>query len=149
MRHLKDKNPLHASALRLRDINPGRRIIKFNRELGIIGEFEIVSRPFFGYLATREEIKRNPHFCNTLVRRFIVELHDTTYGTRRPHSLRDLGVIPYDKPKEWNISNFVIDARKRHLLPERVQRPSPQVRIMDQAPSNFIDGSERIVHIGH
>ncbi len=104
-----EKNPLHASALRLRDLTVGRHIIAFNIDLGIMGEYIVMSRPFVG----------DGMFGRTTM----VSLRNTQTGLADSHYTEDLGVTMYlsddEQPNNyWNSVNFTIDHRKRHLLPK-------------------------------
>jgi hypothetical protein len=107
------KSPLHPSALSLNDIQPGRRIIRFNRNHGVMGEMVIVSKPY----ARRWRSVNGESGAKLLVDlRWVDGFTGSLY-------LTDMGVIPYSGPNSgrrgfWNNVNFTIDARKRHLLPE-------------------------------
>jgi hypothetical protein len=93
-----DKSPLHPSALRLKDINPGRRITEVNLVVGRLYEYVVESRPF-------EE--------NSSIK---VSLREVVSGARRDAFANDLGLIPYEHGV-WN-DIFVIDSHKAHLLRE-------------------------------
>lgn len=118
----KDKSPLHPSALRIQDLNPGVKIVKYNRTYGLQGEYTVVSRPFVGYLGTQDGL--TPEYMSRL-KDLVVVLKDR-YG-KHAHSLGDLGVTPCSGGW-WNDANFVISARKRHLLPEPPPRSSSVIQ---------------------
>jgi len=99
-----DKSPLHPSALRIRDLHPGRRVIVFNRTNGIRFRATITSAPRIVD-------------AKFLGRSLCIKLRKDS-GEALEETLRDLGVIPYSK--EWNLTNFIVDARKEHLLPPAV-----------------------------
>ena len=98
---IKDRSPLHPSALRLQDVHPGVEFIQFNRYLGILTRSTFLSTPFvedegYGKILKARVLYRCPMF--------------------QEFSLRDLGIVPY--PYGWNKANFTIRASKEHLLPE-------------------------------
>jgi len=111
----RSKSPLHPSALSLTDITPGRRIILFNKEYGIMEEAIVISTP-------RVE-RRSYAFLDYTTTSLVVDLRSTKHGWTQHHYLTDMGVIPYSgsssNPRaHWNDRNFTVDARKRHLLPD-------------------------------
>ena len=114
-----NKSPLHPSALRLNDLTPGRRILEFNREFGIIRELVILGYP---YVAT---VYGGGKFLQ-------VPCRNTRSGHAELPFLADMGVLPYDNGS-WNPANFTIDHRKRHLLPE----PRPMRHALDTKDDFF------------
>ncbi len=102
------KSPLHPSALSLNDIQPGRRIIRFNRLLGIMLEAVIVSKPYVCRYQAFGLIRAD----------LVVDLRSTDGFTESVY-LTDMGVIPRSRTI-WSPVNFTIDARNRHLLPKIV-----------------------------
>ena len=133
------KSPLHPSTLSLNDIHPGRRVIKFNRNFGISLEGIVVSKP---YVWKRYYRSTDSTSCN-----LAVDIRSLSTGEVSEEFLSDMGVVPYSwfgqsKEVNWNDVNFTIDARKRHLLPERVALVStfdPFERERDEADSLFAD----------
>jgi hypothetical protein len=104
-----EKNPLHASALRLRDLTVGRHIIVFETESGALGEYIVISRPF---------VDDGPDGHTTKVM-----LRDVNSGLVSAHYTEDMGVTMYPvnetwEMSQWNLVVFTVDHRKRHLLPE-------------------------------
>lgn len=109
-----NKSPLHPSALTLNDMNLGRRVIQFNKYGGIQTEAVIVSRPYVLTLSLK--------MLKITTKNIVVEVV-TQDGRKNIWFLNDVGVIPdsnvdHWNPSGWNPENFVIDARKRALLPE-------------------------------
>ena len=106
------KSPLHPSALRMKDLRPGMRVLTFNRAYGITGEYTIVSLPFaaFPIGTSASEAYPLPHVQICL-----------RGGARMEIAfLSDLGVIPYGGSLvalRWNEMKFLVAASKRHLLP--------------------------------
>lgn len=102
------KSPLHASALRLKDLKPGMRVISFNLAYGISGEFTVESLPFAGYPIgdAASDAYPLPHLMILLRERDLA----------REHFLADLGVVQYGHGW-WNERNFLISASKQDLLP--------------------------------
>lgn len=104
------KSPLHPSALRIKDLTPGRRIIRFNQRFGILGEYFVKAKPY---------VKKFSYSSNPNETHFVVDLIETDGLIQvEHHYLDDMGIIPYRH--QWNRMNFTIDARKRHLLPELI-----------------------------
>lgn len=105
-----NKNPLHPSALRVGDLTVGRRIIRFNARIGVIAEYTVVKKPHLGHV-----LPEHMRFGGAQ-ESFVVTLRGQR-GLSENFDLGDLGVIPYGGQSPWNGSNIVVDARKRHLLP--------------------------------
>lgn len=99
---VRTKNPLHPSALRINDLNPGRRIILFNVNLGDLGEFIVVHLP---------EVR----FIKHMGKQYVVDLRSVRSGGEDYHYLSDMGVIPAHG--SWSKVNFAVDSKKRDLLP--------------------------------
>lgn len=132
------KNPLHPSALRLNDIQPGRRIICFNLNNGIQGEFIVVRRPevrFVGLGHTRKKL--------------VVALRSVRYGVEQYMSLGDMGIIPYSSG--WNTVNFTVDSKKRKLLPDAKQAHAGSLckweDMIDRWERDYEDELERELYI--
>ena len=109
------KNPIHPSALSLNDIRPGRRVIMFNREQGITNEGFVVSKP---YMADQRLLVGGPSRYT-----LFLGIRSVSTGDFNEYLLSNMGVIPYYWPSDlirpsWNRFSFIVDARKRHLLPE-------------------------------
>lgn len=98
-----DKNPAHPSALRIRDLHPGRPVILFSSFFGIEFKGTVIDRPYVIDL---------PEYGRALC----VMIRSDLLGCATPHRLTDMGVIPY-ATSGWDRRRFVIDARKQHLLP--------------------------------
>ncbi len=105
---MSQKSPLHPSALRLRDLRPGRRIIRFNIGFGVMGRLTVVADPYVSKKDGGALLK--------------VRLCDES-GHRKDLFLADMGVVPYEGCDYWNNRNLTIDARKEHLLPS----PDPKL----------------------
>lgn len=130
----KDKSPLHPSALRIQDLNPGIKIVAYNRTYGFEGEYTVVGQPIVGYLGTQDGLM--PWYTDE-PKNLVVVLRDH-YG-KHVHSLADLGVTPYEGGW-WNEANFVVSTRKRHLLPE--PPPRPPITFQDDWDDDFWDELE-------
>ena len=106
---LKNKNPLHPSALRAGDLKVNRTVVVFNVVTGIIGEYRILSRIF-----------------NDARNGFSVRLREVKTGRGLTVPLWHLGVV--SRYGEWS-ETFTVDHRKSALLPEpeesRVVRFNP------------------------
>lgn len=106
------KNPLHPSALTLNNINIGREVILFNRINGVLHSGRVISKPY-----VQREV-----FRGMVLVRLAVDIRSSTDGITRAHYLTEMGVIPYHTPWSdskwyWSKTDFTVDARKRHLLP--------------------------------
>jgi hypothetical protein len=121
--HLMSRSPLHHSALRLKDLHPGRKIICCNTITGEIRPYTIVGRPFICRLGVPKEIE--DYYQATFQRvptNLSINLRDDSkMGSRSgqtwPHSLADMGIIPFtDDPSSWSPFSFTLDAHKVHLL---------------------------------
>lgn len=99
-----DKNPLHPSALRIRDLRPGRPITVFDPIYGVQGHYIVVSVPY-------KEESYPRHGC------LKVRLRSLTTGDVIVMSLESMGILPSVRDGWRLISRFTIDRRKRHLLP--------------------------------
>lgn len=116
-----EKNPMHPSALRLRDLTVGRHIVSFNKEFGIMGEYIIVSRPFVDDSPLGRTIK--------------IWLRNIGSGIAWVHYTNDMGVTTYPGRRLcgenwWSRTNYFVDHRKRHLLP--APTPSPYEYYYDE-----------------
>lgn len=97
-----DRNPINPCALRLRDMSPGRHIIRVNTGEGLIDEYIVVERPrVYGTGALSSD-----RYLEAKLRS--VETGEVTYK-----SMEDMGVIPYPGG-DWNTVNFMIDHRQRN-----------------------------------
>jgi hypothetical protein len=97
------KSPLHPSALAINGLTPGRTIVKFNRHIGTMGTFVILEYPC---------VRNTAHGRGLMVR-----MRDIRSGTTKYHYLTDMGVVPL-RSGRFNGSNYIVDRRKVHLLPE-------------------------------
>lgn len=113
------KNPMHPSALRIGDINPGRTIVTFNTYRGLRGPYVVLGRPFVGYAGEACMITDGRHpIYSSQKKEIVVLLRDET-GARYTRSLVSLGVIPYSHSDALSWDAYVevaIDHRKVHLL---------------------------------
>ena len=133
------KNPAHPSTLSLNDIRPGRRVIVFNRNLGITHEETVISKPYVlqQYFGWKDSVQHD----------LVVDIRSLETGEVTYMYLGDMGVTPYSwfehsKRPNWNPVNFTVDARKRHLLPEPmaiVDTVDRFERERDEADSLFAD----------
>ncbi len=104
------RSPLHSSALRIGDLNPGMQIVRFNRAFG--AEYcRVVSKP---YVLVRPENMSAFRYSDE--GHIVIDLQSVRFGSVNMNYLSDMGVIPY-KYGNWNQSNFTIEARKSELLP--------------------------------
>lgn len=108
-----NKSPLHPSALRLNDIQPGRRFIRFNRYFGIREKGTILTRPFIGCLGSKDYW----FFSDRL---YLVVKIRNEQGMTVNRPLIDMGIVPDGEKDNWSSAYFTIDARKEHLLPAPV-----------------------------
>jgi len=121
---IKDRSPLHASALRLKDVHPGVEYIKFNRYYGIMERGVFLSTPFVTEPA--------PHMGHKLM----VRVSGRSRGSRKGF-LGDMGITPYS-PGRWNEANFTIRASKEHLLPAPLGHENNPITAFD-GPLDFED----------
>ncbi|MFZ2126605.1 MAG: hypothetical protein WAV04_03795 [Candidatus Microsaccharimonas sp.] len=101
------KSPLHASALRLRDITPGRRIVVFNVAKGVRSRYTVTGRPVIQKIWLMDNESRS----------IMIPIGGFGEGV---DFATDLGLVPYPPSVldgGWNPYVFSIDARKEHLLP--------------------------------
>jgi hypothetical protein len=104
-----DKNPLHPSALRMRDMRLGKQVLVFNTQ--------------FGHVVHRGTIVREPYILrDELGSTLVVDIRAAGTGHVSDSFLADMGVVPYDGSFVWgwNPTNFTISAQKQHLLPQLV-----------------------------
>jgi hypothetical protein len=103
------KSPLHPSALTINGLTVGRTILRFNRHHGEQGLFIVMERP-------RVRATMRGSFL-------MVRLKSVLTGKSSYHHLSDLGVV--SSRGVFSEQNFVVDHRKRHLLPTELvpQRP--------------------------
>jgi hypothetical protein len=121
---MRDKNPLHPSALRIRDITPGRHIIGYSTRFGIEGEYLILGRPFVENYGDEE-------YAGPCV----VELMSVTDGEIFTDFLESMGVITSPSGK-WHDHAYVVDNRKRHLLPQEPPRRITSLSHLEKRPSS-------------
>lgn len=103
-----DKNPVHPSTLRLRDVHRGVTYAHFNPRVGLsMGEF--VSEPYvtrFGTIYVR--VREN--------------------GRSDVRSLVDMGIVPI-RDRWWYTPNYTVRASKIHLVPASLLRVFSRERL--------------------
>lgn len=111
---LPDKNPLHASALTLRDMKRGLRVILCHAERGELFAMTIISLPL---------MRNSPTPNKQNGKQIRARYHGD--GSVGLYDLAALGVIPYPIVG-WSKVSFLIDFNKRHILNRRHLRlPAP------------------------
>lgn len=108
------KNPRHPSALSINDLTVGRHVLLFNVNAGVTIDGIVVSLP---------HVMTGPMTRYWATPPVVVDIRSTIDGLVRSNLLTSLGVVPLEV-WGWSQSNFVVDHRKRHLLPEPVGYPS-------------------------
>ena len=104
---LQTKSPVHPSALRLRDVTPGRHVALFSTVKGILNTITITERPS---IVTRDMLGVQ---TRTILIVGNCDKGEVTYFAT------DCGVVPYYGPSfNWNPYNFLIDVHKLHAVPE-------------------------------
>lgn len=126
------KSPLHPSALTINGLTPGRTIVKFNRHLGVRETYVVMERPVVrtSILSPAPGFKivhvvvvpPNARVVSKNVQ--AVLLRDVKTGEMGYQYLGDLGVTPHHTGG-FNEANFVVDHRKKHLLPTEL-KPYPE-----------------------
>jgi len=111
------RNPLHASALRVCDLTPGRRILLCSLKWGVT-ELVVMSRP------------RGRDRGRWRLPDLIVKLRSAATGDIIHRRLADIGVTPH-KGNHWSRLHFVVDHRKRHLLPETITKPQSRTKYLE------------------
>lgn len=110
-----DRSPLHASALRLRDVHPGVQFVDFNTEMGIYTTGVFLSDPFVIRYNTESDDPEITH-CGVLVAKARTQYGDTIVY------LEDSGIAPYGFDENgkpiWNEANVTVRANKAGLLPK-------------------------------
>ena len=98
--YLKNKNPLHSSALRVGDLTINRTVIVFHALSGVVGTFRIIS----------------PVFANPVSQAASIRVLEIASGQRITLTLYFMGVL-LSADGRWSES-ITIDHRKQSLLPE-------------------------------
>jgi len=98
-----DKNPLHPSALRFKDVHPGAEFLVFNIYDGVTKR---------GRFVTKIAVRNGRY-------RVTAQLSD---GKREFCYLEDMGIV--SRPNGFSTSYFTVRANREHLLPPVIQRPS-------------------------
>jgi len=118
------KSPLHPSALGVNDLFVGQKITRFNLQLGYMGDFIVLRKPYIGVFRGEDsyEGQNKRDYLIQLMSLYVHPLHSDFSHQIEEKFLTDMGVTPYHfhtgKPF-WNRTNFVVDSRKVHLLPAR------------------------------
>ena len=116
------KSPLHPSALGLNDLFVGRKITLYNVELGQMGDYIVLRKPYigmFGGVLTHEGKSEKSHLI--LLRPLDVST-DSPESSSQPKEMfvADMGITPRSisnsKPN-WGV-NVTVDSRKKDLLPK-------------------------------
>jgi hypothetical protein len=100
------KSPHHESALRLKDFTPGRHVIRYSYLDSSQYEHIVLDYPF---------VKHRWFFPGGSA--IVIPFRNVQLGTRHDYHASEIGVIPNEHGR-WDDPNFVIDYRKRHLIPD-------------------------------
>lgn len=127
---------LHESALTINGITPQRTVVKYNRYTGDSRTYVVLGYPVVLTTITRtlgsapEHVKTVPEGAHVIHGpALMAKMRDTATGRVGYKYLSDLGVVP-NRAGRFNAGNFLIDHRKRHLLPtQTIPRPYPHRRL--------------------
>lgn len=115
-----NRNLLHPNALTAEELTLGRQVIRYNIDLGIVGEYIVTKPLFIGPLGKKDGSSGNLYPRSISV----IRLRHVDSNEELNHSAGDLGVAQYIEAEcgvdGWNGANCVVDSDNRHLLREVV-----------------------------